>query len=214
MFGAAGNVGFFRGDPATTRISSSVASMTISSKSQVSLTARLTMFGRDDRWRFESDHRFQWTSQETFGLGLTAPEADGELVEFDFYRVYQSVYTACGGTCSPGAASTSTAMPTSARGRRRSGMAALALLPYSDANGLPLDTQTSAGASAEYLGQPRQLHQRRARLARAHHYRGWPTAFSAEIQTGRNEPGCTGVPAVVLGAPPQAGGLGVRGPGD
>jgi hypothetical protein len=45
IFGVAGNVGFFRGDPATTRISSSVASVTISTKKQAGINAHTMMFG-------------------------------------------------------------------------------------------------------------------------------------------------------------------------
>ena len=66
LFGAAGNVAFYRGDPATTRISSMVASVTFSTKKQIAITDRFTMFARDNRWRVEADHRFQWTSLETY----------------------------------------------------------------------------------------------------------------------------------------------------
>ena len=45
LLGVAGNVAFYRGDPATTRISSMVASLTFSTKGQTALTDRFTMFG-------------------------------------------------------------------------------------------------------------------------------------------------------------------------
>ena len=51
LFGAAGNVAFYRGDPSTTGISSLVTSLTFSTKKQTSITDRFTMFGRDNRWR-------------------------------------------------------------------------------------------------------------------------------------------------------------------
>jgi hypothetical protein len=156
MFGVAGNLAFFRGDPGTTRISSGVGSMTISTKSQTSVTLRLTMFEADDRWRLESDDRFQWTSQETLGLGLPTPLPEGELVEFNFYRLYQSVYRrlrrhlfAGGGVhfdrhadVSPGKGF-------------ESSWADSPYVAYSEANGLPLDAQTSAGASAEIIWDSR-----------------------------------------------------------
>ena len=44
LLGAAGNVAFYRGDPATTRISSMVTSLTFSSKKQVAVTDRITNF--------------------------------------------------------------------------------------------------------------------------------------------------------------------------
>ena len=156
LFGAAGNLAFYRGDTATTRISSGVGSMTISTKSQVSLTARLTMFGRDDRWRFESDDRFQWTSQETFGLGLPTPEADGELVEFNFFRVHQSVYRRLRRYLFAGAGLHFDRHTDVSAGK--DGEAAWSDSPYvtySEANGLSLDTQTSAGASAEVIWDSR-----------------------------------------------------------
>ena len=49
LLGAAGNVAFYRGDPATTHISSAVASVTFSTKKQTAITHRLTTFGRDDQ---------------------------------------------------------------------------------------------------------------------------------------------------------------------
>ena len=54
LFGVAGNIAFYRGDPATTRISSVVTSLTFSTKGQIALTDRFTMFGRRDRWRARS----------------------------------------------------------------------------------------------------------------------------------------------------------------
>ena len=71
LLGAAGNVAFFRGDPATTRISSLVTSGTFSTKKQTSLTNRFTMFGAENRWRLDGDERFQWTS-----LGAATPAVD------------------------------------------------------------------------------------------------------------------------------------------
>ena len=53
LLGAAGNVAFFRGDPATTSISSLVASLTFSTKKQTSLTNRVTMFAAENRWRVD-----------------------------------------------------------------------------------------------------------------------------------------------------------------
>ena len=86
LFGAAGNVAFYRGDPSTTRISSMVASLTFSTKKQTSLTNRFTMFARDNRWRLDGDHRFQWTSLETYGLGTSADTRDGRPRRFRFLQ--------------------------------------------------------------------------------------------------------------------------------
>jgi outer membrane protein assembly factor BamA len=67
-------------------------SITGTTRKQAGIKEQTTMFGRDDRWRYEGDHRFQWTSQETFGLGTNTPDAAGEQVRFDAYRLYQSAY--------------------------------------------------------------------------------------------------------------------------
>jgi outer membrane protein assembly factor BamA len=170
IFGVAGNVGFFRGEPATTRISSSLASATFTSKKQAGINAHTTMFGRDDRWLLELDDRFQWTSQETFGLGTATASATGELVRFDFYRVYQSAYVrlrrnlfAGGGLHFDSHADVRPdddvegAWPESD------------YYQYSAANGLPLETQISAGPSVEILwdGRDSFINPSRGRLARA-----------------------------------------------
>ena len=92
LLGAAGNVAFFRGDPATTRISSLVASVTFSTKKQTSLTNRFTMFGAENRWRLDGDHRFQWTSLDTYGLGTSADTHVGIVADFDFFRLHHTAY--------------------------------------------------------------------------------------------------------------------------
>ena len=90
--GVAGNVAFFRGEPADTHISSVVASLTYSSKQQTSLSGRFLLFTRGDAWRIEGDNRAQWTSQDTYGLG-TATLSDAAVnARFDFFRVHETVY--------------------------------------------------------------------------------------------------------------------------
>ena len=156
IFGVAGNIGFFRGEPATTRISSSVASVTISSKKQAGINAHTMMFGNGDRWLLELDDRFQWTSQETFGLGTNTASASGEEVRFDFFRLYQTAYVrlrrnlfAGGGLYFDNHADVHPdedeveSWPQSA------------YYQYSVANGLPLDGQSSAGPSVEILWDSR-----------------------------------------------------------
>jgi Omp85 superfamily domain len=92
LLGAAGNVAFYRGDPATTRISSVVASLTFSTKGQTALTDRFIVFARDDRWRLDADHRFQWTSLEISDLGTSADTRAGVQANYDFFRLYHTAY--------------------------------------------------------------------------------------------------------------------------
>ena len=119
IVGVAGNVGFFRGDPATTHISSSVASMTFTSKKQAGISAHTTMFGRDDRWLLELDDRFQWTSQETFGLGTSPRRRPAKWSASISTACTNRRITACARTSSPAAASTSTVMRTSSPRKAR-----------------------------------------------------------------------------------------------
>jgi outer membrane protein assembly factor BamA len=171
LFGVAGNVGFFRGDPATTRISSSVASATVTTKKQAGINAHTMMFGRDDRWLAELDDRFQWTSQETFGLGTSTARADGEEVRFDFFRLYQSAYLRVRRNLFVGSGLhfDSHADVRAAGDDAEDAWPQSAYYQYSIANGLPLDTQISAGPSVELLWDSRDsfINPSRGWLARA-----------------------------------------------
>ena len=170
IFGVAGNIGFFRGEPSTTRISSSVASVTFTTKKQAGISAHTTMFGRDDRWLLELDHRFQWTSQETFGLGTNTASLSGEQVRFDFYRLYQSAYLRLRKNLFAGAGlhfdSHADIRPDEAGEEQ---WPHSAFYEYSVANQLPLDTQISAGPSLEVIWDSRDsfINPSRGWLARA-----------------------------------------------
>jgi outer membrane protein assembly factor BamA len=170
IVGVAGNVAFFRGDPATTHISSSVVSATVTSKKQAGVNAHTTMYGSDDRWLFEGDYRFQWTSQETFGLGTTTSAPDGDVARFDFYRLYQSVYRRLRPNVFAGGGlyfdSHTDVRPEDA-GEESWPQSPYYL--YSTTNGLPLDTQISAGPSVEIMWDTRDsfINPGRGWLARA-----------------------------------------------
>lgn len=156
LIGVAGNVAFFLGDRDTTSLSSAVGALTVSTRSQTSLTAHMTIFGDDDRWRFEADDRVQWTSLETPGLGMPPPLASAELVKFDFVRLHHAAYVpiwrhlfAGGGfhfdrhaDIGPGD-DDEAAWPTSP------------YVAYTAASGLPLEMQTSAGPSVELIWDSR-----------------------------------------------------------
>ena len=160
LFGAAGNVAFYRGDPATTRISSVVTSLTFSTKGQIALTDRFTMFGDGDRWRLEADHRFQWTSLETPPLGTNAETDDSVLADFDFFRLHHTAYYqlrpglyAGGGfyfdnhiNIGPREDDDETDV---------ADWESSPFVTYSDAHGLPLDAQGSAGPSVDLLWDTR-----------------------------------------------------------
>lgn len=156
IFGVAGNIASYRGDPATTHISSSIVSLTVTTRKQAGISARTTMFGRDDRWRAEVDYRFQWTSLDTFGLGVATAEAEGQLARFDFYRLYQAGYFRVRPNLYVGGG-----LHFDSHGDVRPDEDAedtwddSSYVQYSTANGLPLDTQKSAGPSVEVIWDSR-----------------------------------------------------------
>jgi len=157
LVGVAGNIAFYRGDPATTHISSMVASLTFSTKQQISLTDRIALFTKDDRVRVDADHRFQWTSLETNPLGTSADTSDSIQTGFDFFRLHHTAYYrlrpslfAGGGlyfdthrSVGPHDDEETIAWQDSA------------YVSYSEAHGLPLDAQSSAGVSADVMWDSR-----------------------------------------------------------
>ena len=90
--GLNGNMAFFRGDPKTTRISTMQGGFRVSQKKQVLSGFRLSMFTADDRWYVQGDHRLQWTSQNTYGLGAATLKSGSENVKFTGVKVYETAY--------------------------------------------------------------------------------------------------------------------------
>lgn len=86
------NMAFFRGNPKTTHISSLASGFRVSQKKQMLSNIRFSMFTADDRWYVHGDHRLNWTSQNTYGLGTAAPTADVENVKFRAVKFYETVY--------------------------------------------------------------------------------------------------------------------------
>lgn len=148
MFGVAGNVAVYRGDPQTTHISSAVASLTVSTLKQTSLTARFGLFTHDDRWKIDGDNRFQWTSQDTFGLGTGTAPADKVNLDFDYFRVYETAYRQLHRGVFAGVGLHYSAH--TGVGAGKDADAAWTESPYvtySEEHGFPVDSQTSAGTS-------------------------------------------------------------------
>jgi hypothetical protein len=156
LFGAAGNVAFYRGNPATTHISSMVTSLTFSTKKQTSLTNRFTIFGRDSRWRVDGDQRFQWTSLDTFGLGTSADTRTGVLADFDFFRLHQTAFYRLRPALYAGAGLYFDTHTNVGPGDgEEPAWTQSPYAAYSQAHGLPLDSQTAAGTSLDLLWDSR-----------------------------------------------------------
>jgi hypothetical protein len=90
--GAAGNLALYRGVPATTRITTIVASVTATTKSQVLVNAKLNSSTPNNSRRFEGDNRLYWTSQKTYGLGTSTGEDAAVDQKFDYFRFYETQY--------------------------------------------------------------------------------------------------------------------------
>jgi outer membrane protein assembly factor BamA len=178
--GIAGNVAFFRGEPATTRISSVVASLTYSSKKQTSLTGRFLVFTRSDEWRIEGDNRAQWTSQDTYGLGTATTAEAAVNAKFNFFRVHETVYRRLPNGIFAGLGfhfddhvDVRPGDDTPAEDWASGGFAA-----YSAAHGLPDDRQTSSGFSANLMRDTRDnAIDPRTGLVIASSYRGLINGF-------------------------------------
>ncbi len=155
-FGAAGNIAFYRGDPATTHISSLVASVAVSTKSQTSIKDRFTMFGRDDRWRLDGDQRFQWTSLEIHELGSNADTEAGVTAAFDFFRLHHTAYyRVTNGLFAGGGLYFDRHTDVEPAESDDPAWADSSYVTYSEGHGLPLDSQTAAGVSADLLWDTR-----------------------------------------------------------
>ena len=151
MIGVAGNVAFFRGDPRTTRISSTVTSLTFSSLKQTSLSAKFSVFAKDDRWEADGDNRAQWTSQDTFGLGTSTVPDDEVNMKFDYFRFYNTANTRLRRNLFAGVGLHYSAHVNVEPGKDADeGWSESPYVTYSDANGFALDSQTSAGVSLNF----------------------------------------------------------------
>jgi hypothetical protein len=90
--GGAGNVAFYKGFPATTRISSAVGSLIITTKKQLLFNAKFDVSAPDNRWAFHGDNRLYATSQDTYGLGTSATKDQELNVKYHQFRFYESLF--------------------------------------------------------------------------------------------------------------------------
>jgi len=170
LFGVAGNIAFYRGEPATTHISSAVTSVTFSTKKQTAITNRVTLFTRSDRWRIDADHRFQWTSLETNSLGASVDTRDGVVTDYNFFRLHHTAYYRVAGSLFAGGGlffdnHTAIEPHEGEEGRWDTSP----YLQYTKAHGLPLDGQISAGPSVDLMWDSRDsfINAERGWLAKA-----------------------------------------------
>jgi len=146
--GAAAQVAFFRGDPATTRLSSGIASATVSSKKQIVVSLRFDTFTDGNRWLVEGDNRFQSTSQNIYGFGTETPSSAAQNSEFGFVRLHETVYRQVARDVYVGGGflfdSHTSVKPAD---ESNPNWQTSPYMTYSEQNGLPTDGQQSSGFS-------------------------------------------------------------------
>jgi Omp85 superfamily domain len=152
FIGAAGQMTMFRGDPSTTRITSGIASLTISSKKQVIFNVRFDSFSDGNRWLIEGDNRFQSTSQNIYGFGSDTPSAAALGTDYGFIRIYETISRKVaneiyvgGGFLFDSHIDVQPADPSDPN------WSTSPYTTYSEQNGLPSDSQQSAGFSVNAL---------------------------------------------------------------
>jgi outer membrane protein assembly factor BamA len=152
VFGAAAQMALFRGDPATTRITSGIASLSISTKKHVLLNVRFDSFSDGNQWLVRGDNRFQSTSQNIYGFGTATPSSAAVNTDFGFVRVHETVYRHLANDVYVGGGflfdSHTNLEPAEASDPN---WPSSPFITYSQQNDLPTDSQQSAGFSVNVL---------------------------------------------------------------
>ena len=174
-----GNVAFFLGDPANTHISSVSGGVRVSEKKQTLAGFRLSTFSNQDRYFFQGDNRFSWTSQNTYGLGGDSNSANAENLKYDLVRFYGTAYKNVKPRLFVGfglnISDHSDVRPNTGA---QSGWDNSAYVTYSEKHGFGLDGQTSAGTSVGLIYDTRDnaINARRGAMASAT-YRSYYDGF-------------------------------------
>jgi hypothetical protein len=167
--GLNGNIAFFLGDPTNTHISSISGGARVSQKQQTLTGFRFSTFSSQDRYFFQGDNRFSWTSQNIYGLGADSPTASGENVKYDYVRVYGTAYKNVSPRLFVGVGLNVSDHSDIRQGKTGTDWDQSAYVQYSEEHGFPLDGQTSAGPSVSLLYDTRDnaINARRGAMANA-----------------------------------------------
>ncbi len=110
LYGLAASTSMYTGDPSNTRMSTSLGTLTYSTKKQLMFTFKSNVYMPGDKWVLLGDWRYFDTSQPTFGLG-TGPQSkklasngieyedgmfskripDEQMMEFKYIRFHETV---------------------------------------------------------------------------------------------------------------------------
>jgi hypothetical protein len=150
--GFAGNAAFFEGFPQTTSISSVVASLIVTSKKQLLLNGKFDVSTSENEWVLHGDNRVYFTSQDTYGLGTSTSPEDQINTEYNFLRFYETGYRRVYKRLYLGGGLLyNIHNDVKPADDYQAVWPASPYVTYSEARGFPLDSQTSAGASASVL---------------------------------------------------------------
>ncbi len=109
IFGAGASVSWFMGEPGKTKLSNALWGGAYTTKSQLIITAKSTVYTENNSWIFLGDWRYLDSSQPTWGIG-TGPQssklasndfefddgtiidgiAEADLLKFTFFRFYET----------------------------------------------------------------------------------------------------------------------------
>lgn len=152
LLGVAAQMAVYRGDPSTTRITSGIASLSMSTKKQVLFNVRFDSYSDGNRWFTEGDNRFQRTSQNVYGFGTATPTSTATNTDYGFVRVHETVYRRATKDVYVGGGflfdSHANVEPADASDPTWS---TSPYITYSQQHGLPIDGQQSAGFSVNLL---------------------------------------------------------------
>src|SRR5262245_60867482 len=174
--GAAGQVTFVRGDPSTTRLSSGIGSLSYSTKNQLLIFIRFSVFSRDNVWFVEGDNRFQLAGQDIYGLGTNTPESAAITTDYDFVRVHETLYRKVADRVYVGGGFlVDSHTDVSPADDDHGAWSQSPYVEYSSKRGLPLDSQQSAGLSVNFLVDKRdgEIDPRRGWLASTSYRASW-----------------------------------------
>ena len=109
LYGVAASTSMFVGEPSNTRMSTSLGTLTYSTKKQFMFTFKTNVYLPNDNWILLGDWRYFNTSQPTYGLGtgpqsvklagqsieyqdgmFTQPIDDAQMMEFQYIRFHET----------------------------------------------------------------------------------------------------------------------------
>ena len=121
MYGLAASTSAYFGDPKTTRLSTSIGSISYTTLKQFMFTFKTNLYLEEDKWILLGDMRYFNTSQPTFGLG-TGPQSlklangfeyeeglfseqlpSAQMMEFQYIRFHETVFKQIKGSFYAGA---------------------------------------------------------------------------------------------------------------